>query len=125
MIVTSGINRRVRYAMRESDGYFTIDSESGLISLDKQLDREHTAKFNLTIYAYDQVCFFKITKVKISRHYPLTDCDLRTSSVVLSNIVTSLFYIHQTSPLALHLSQQSGWCPGPDCVNHEVAYEVT
>ena len=51
--------------------------------------------------------FDDFLKIKISRHYPLTDCDLRAASAVLSNVVTSLFDIHQTSPLALHLSQQS------------------
>ncbi len=53
--MVSGINRRVRYAMRESDGHFAIDPVSGIVSLTRKLDREQQAQFNLTLYAHDQV----------------------------------------------------------------------
>ena len=55
MFYVPGINRQVRYAMRESDGHFTIDPVSGIVSLTRALDREVQAKFNLTLYAHDQV----------------------------------------------------------------------
>ena len=50
-----GINRKVRYAMKESDGHFTIDSASGIVSLARSLDREIQSVYNLTLYAHDQV----------------------------------------------------------------------
>ena len=50
-----GINRKVRYAMQESDGHFTIDPLSGVVSLTEVVDREHKDVYNLTLYAYDQV----------------------------------------------------------------------
>ena len=51
----TGINRKVRYAMKESDGHFTIDPVSGIVSLTRSLDREIQSIYNLTIYAHDQV----------------------------------------------------------------------
>ena len=50
-----GINRKVRYAMKELDGQFVIDSISGIVSLTRPLDREEQAVYNLTLYAHDQV----------------------------------------------------------------------
>ena len=55
MIFLPGINRKVRYAMKESDGHFTIDSVSGIVSLVRSLDREVQSMYNLTLYAHDQV----------------------------------------------------------------------
>ena len=49
-----GINRLVSYAMRE-DEYFHIEQSTGVVTLTQSLDREFQAKFNLTLYAYDQV----------------------------------------------------------------------
>ena len=51
----AGINRKVRYAMKESDGHFTIDPVSGIVSLARPLDREIQSVYNLTLYAHDQV----------------------------------------------------------------------
>ena len=41
--------------MKESDGHFTIDSVSGIVSLARTLDREVQSVYNLTLYAHDQV----------------------------------------------------------------------
>ena len=53
--LSPGINRKVRYAMKEFDGHFTIDSVSGIVSLARTLDREVQSVYNLTLYAHDQV----------------------------------------------------------------------
>ena len=50
-----GINRKVRYATTETDGQFAIDTVSGIITLRRQLDREHQSMYNITLYAHDQV----------------------------------------------------------------------
>ncbi len=54
-ITIPGINRKVRYAMKESDGHFKIDAVSGIVSLGRILDREVQSVYNLTVYAHDQV----------------------------------------------------------------------
>ena len=55
-----GINRRVLYAIHESEGIFTIDAKSGIISLNRELDREQQHKYNLSLYAYDQVIIVSV-----------------------------------------------------------------
>ena len=59
-----GINRKVKYAMKTTGGKFKIDELSGIVSLTEALDRERKAKYNLTIYAHDQVsektCSFSV-----------------------------------------------------------------
>jgi len=49
-----GINRKVKFAMKERSK-FKIDELSGIVSLTDKLDRERKPKYNLTIYAHDQV----------------------------------------------------------------------
>ena len=51
----SGINRKVRYAITDRDGMFSIDRVSGIITLRKLLDRERKDSHNITIHAQDQV----------------------------------------------------------------------
>ena len=59
--------------MKESDGHFTIDSVSGIVSLARSLDREVQSMYNLTLYAHDQVIILypKIVnfKVRCTFHY--------------------------------------------------------
>ncbi|XP_048454119.1 protocadherin Fat 3a isoform X2 [Rhincodon typus] len=51
----TGPNRDVEYVLVDSaDGFFSIDKYSGIISLEKALDREQQALYNLTIKATDQ-----------------------------------------------------------------------
>ena len=45
--------------MKESDAHFKVDPSSGIVSLAQSLDREKQAKYNLTLYAYDQVSYKK------------------------------------------------------------------
>ena len=55
-MVTLGINRQVRYQLKDdSDGTFRIDTESGILQLVKPVDREAKPKHAITITAYDQV----------------------------------------------------------------------
>ncbi|XP_072119468.1 protocadherin Fat 3a isoform X1 [Mobula birostris] len=50
-----GPNRNVEYTLVDSaDGFFSIDKYSGIISLEKALDREQQALYNLTVRATDQ-----------------------------------------------------------------------
>ena len=50
-----GLYRKVHFAIQDTDGQFTMDQDSGIISLASKLDRETVARYNLTIFAYDQV----------------------------------------------------------------------
>ncbi|XP_074651233.1 protocadherin Fat 1-like [Tubulanus polymorphus] len=50
-----GINRKVKYSITGKDSqHFAIDSQSGIVSVLRQLDREQQPKYNLTLLAYDQ-----------------------------------------------------------------------
>lgn len=50
-----GVNRKVHYfLMNSADRYFTMDEETGIITLAKPLDRETQEVYNLTIKAVDQ-----------------------------------------------------------------------
>lgn len=49
------VNKRVSYSFDDTDGIFTIDPTSGVITLQKSLDREEQESFNFTVYASDQV----------------------------------------------------------------------
>ena len=55
-----GINRKVKYAMQGGDNHFVMDVNTGIVSLNKQLDREEKETFNITIYAYDQVSHLNV-----------------------------------------------------------------
>ncbi|XP_053564600.1 protocadherin Fat 3 isoform X2 [Bombina bombina] len=49
-----GINRKVVYSLVDStDGHFTVDSTSGIIILEKPLDRELQSSYNITVKAMD------------------------------------------------------------------------
>ncbi|XP_059502537.1 protocadherin Fat 3a isoform X5 [Stegostoma tigrinum] len=51
----AGPNRDVEYVLVDSaDGFFSIDKYSGIISLEKALDREQQVLYNLTVKATDQ-----------------------------------------------------------------------
>ena len=53
----SGVNRKTLYRLTEGDeSLFRIDSQSGVLSLVGPLDRERTAEYNVTIFAYNEVC---------------------------------------------------------------------
>ncbi|EPY83038.1 protocadherin Fat 3 [Camelus ferus] len=50
-----GINRKVVYSLADSaDGYFSIDSSSGIIMLEQPLDREQQSSYNISVQAADQ-----------------------------------------------------------------------
>ncbi|KAL3276606.1 hypothetical protein HHI36_011978 [Cryptolaemus montrouzieri] len=50
-----GINRKIRYAFIDSfNNHFKMESDSGIVTLAKPLDRELRAMYNLTIQAVDQ-----------------------------------------------------------------------
>ncbi|KAB1272052.1 Protocadherin Fat 3, partial [Camelus dromedarius] len=49
------INRKVVYSLADSaDGYFSIDSSSGIIMLEQPLDREQQSSYNISVQAADQ-----------------------------------------------------------------------
>ncbi|XP_072332549.1 protocadherin Fat 3-like isoform X2 [Scyliorhinus torazame] len=57
-----GPNRDIEYTLVESaDGFFSIDTYSGIISLEKALDREQQALYNLTVKATDQGVSWKLS----------------------------------------------------------------
>uniref|UniRef100_UPI00398F78D5 protocadherin Fat 3-like isoform X1 n=2 Tax=Pristiophorus japonicus TaxID=55135 RepID=UPI00398F78D5 len=57
-----GPNRNVEYTLVDSaDGFFSIDKYSGIISLEKALDREQQALYNLTVKATDQGVSWKLS----------------------------------------------------------------
>ncbi|XP_032878328.1 protocadherin Fat 3 isoform X3 [Amblyraja radiata] len=57
-----GPNRNVEYTLVDSaDGFFSIDKYSGIISLEKALDREQQALYNLTVRATDQGTTWKLS----------------------------------------------------------------
>lgn len=50
-----GLNRKISYSLVESaDGQFSINERSGIIQLEKHLDRELQAVYTLTLKAVDQ-----------------------------------------------------------------------
>ncbi|XP_064159770.1 protocadherin Fat 3a isoform X4 [Anguilla rostrata] len=50
-----GINRKVVYSLVDSaDGFFSIDKSSGIVVLEKLLDRELQSFYNITVQASDQ-----------------------------------------------------------------------
>ncbi|XP_076969413.1 protocadherin Fat 3 isoform X5 [Tamandua tetradactyla] len=50
-----GINRKVVYSLADSaDGFFSIDSASGIIILEQPLDREQQSSYNISVRASDQ-----------------------------------------------------------------------
>ncbi|XP_067890087.1 protocadherin Fat 3a isoform X2 [Heterodontus francisci] len=57
-----GPNRDVEYTLVDSaDGCFSIDKYSGIISLERALDREQQALYNLTVKATDQGVLWKLS----------------------------------------------------------------
>ncbi|XP_077723565.1 protocadherin Fat 3 isoform X3 [Canis aureus] len=50
-----GINRKVVYSLADSaNGFFSIDSSSGIIILEQPLDREQQPSYNISVQATDQ-----------------------------------------------------------------------
>ncbi|KAJ8280395.1 hypothetical protein GJAV_G00054020 [Gymnothorax javanicus] len=50
-----GINRKVVYSLVDSaDGFFSIDKSSGIVVLEKLLDRELQSSYNVTVQATDE-----------------------------------------------------------------------
>ena len=97
----TGINRRVRYAMKESDGHFSIDPVSGIVSLTRLLDRESQSLFNLTIYAHDQVCH-NIIDYKL--HPDTVDLGVLFSHSALAKLEKNMWSLHPTLDL-VHFSR--------------------
>lgn len=51
----TGLNRKIAYSLVNSaDGHFSIQESSGIIQLEKPLDRELQAAYTLTVKAVDQ-----------------------------------------------------------------------
>ena len=71
-----GINRKVRYAMKESNGHFTIDPVSGIVSLARNLDREIQSVYNLTVYAHDQVRMIAFLRLKMRKSNYVIFCEV-------------------------------------------------
>ncbi|XP_029442811.1 protocadherin Fat 1 isoform X2 [Rhinatrema bivittatum] len=60
----AGLNRKVHYSLVNSaDGQFSIGELSGIISLEKPLDRELQAMYTLTVKAVDQGSPLKLSSV--------------------------------------------------------------
>ncbi|XP_072352995.1 protocadherin Fat 1a isoform X3 [Scyliorhinus torazame] len=60
----TGLNRQVRYSLVDSaDEHFSIDELSGIISLEKPLDRELQASYSLIVKATDQGAIKKLSSV--------------------------------------------------------------
>ncbi len=49
----AGVNRKVRYALAAQGTPFSVDAESGLVSVAAPLDRETVAVYNLSVVAVD------------------------------------------------------------------------
>ncbi|KAJ8367947.1 hypothetical protein SKAU_G00079750 [Synaphobranchus kaupii] len=59
-----GINRRVVYSLVDSaDGFFSIDKSSGIVVLEKLLDRELQSSYNITVQASDQGVGVKLSSL--------------------------------------------------------------
>lgn len=50
-----GINRKVKYRLKERSDTFSLDEVNGIISLIQSVDREITPQYSLAVEAYDQV----------------------------------------------------------------------
>ena len=51
----AGVNRKVVYSLADSaDGFFSVDSSSGIIVLEHPLDREQRSSYTLSVRATDQ-----------------------------------------------------------------------
>ncbi|KAB0365705.1 hypothetical protein FD754_009861 [Muntiacus muntjak] len=51
----AGVNRKVVYSLADSaDGFFSVDSSSGIIILEHPLDREQQSSYTLSVQATDQ-----------------------------------------------------------------------
>ncbi|XP_051891479.1 protocadherin Fat 1a isoform X7 [Pristis pectinata] len=60
----AGLNRKVLYSLTDSaNDHFSIDELSGIISLEKPLDRELQASYSLTVKATDQGALKKLSSV--------------------------------------------------------------
>lgn len=58
----AGLNRKISYSLIDSaDGQFSINEASGIIQLEKHLDREQQAVYTLTVKAVDQGLPRKLT----------------------------------------------------------------
>ncbi|XP_041488205.1 protocadherin Fat 1 isoform X1 [Microtus oregoni] len=58
----AGLNRKISYSLIDSaDGQFSVNELSGIIQLEKQLDREQQAVYTLTLKAVDQGLPRKLT----------------------------------------------------------------
>lgn len=51
----AGVNRKVVYSLADSaDGFFSVDSSSGIVVLERPLDREQQSSYTLRVRATDQ-----------------------------------------------------------------------
>ncbi|KAJ8410896.1 hypothetical protein AAFF_G00188530 [Aldrovandia affinis] len=59
-----GVNRKVVYSLVDSaDGFFSIDKSSGIVVLEKLLDRELQPSYNVTVQASDQGAAVKLSSL--------------------------------------------------------------
>lgn len=62
----SGINRQVKYNLKDdADGSFTLDPETGVITLVTSLDREKKDLYKLMLEAYDMVSIIDVLIVPL------------------------------------------------------------
>lgn len=54
-VMFPGINRKVKYRLKERSDTFSLDEVNGIISLIQSVDREITPQYSLAVEAYDQV----------------------------------------------------------------------
>lgn len=58
-----GINGQVRYVLDDNDRRaFAVDQKSGIVSVRVPLDRELRDKYNISVFAFDQVGVFQAEK---------------------------------------------------------------
>ncbi|XP_036391985.1 protocadherin Fat 3a [Megalops cyprinoides] len=59
-----GVNRKVVYSLADSaDSFFSIDKSSGIVVLEKLLDREVQSSYNITVRASDQGAEVKLSSL--------------------------------------------------------------
>ncbi|XP_028656255.1 protocadherin Fat 3a isoform X1 [Erpetoichthys calabaricus] len=59
-----GMNRKVMYSLEDSaNGHFSIDKSSGIIALEKSLDRELQSSYNITVKASDEGAPIKLSSL--------------------------------------------------------------
>lgn len=54
MVIVSGLNRKIKYSLKDSaENHFIISPDSGIVTLAKKLDRETCEMYNITVKAVD------------------------------------------------------------------------